>query len=70
MEFNLYKRNRCAICIIGIIFALLEFLIVIGEIFGWISYNMDIDSFLFIIFLLFIVSYQEKTKNIEVKKYE
>ncbi|MFW9828434.1 MAG: hypothetical protein ACFFEY_12660 [Candidatus Thorarchaeota archaeon] len=66
----MYKRNRCAICIIGIIFALLEILVVIGEIFGWISYNTDIDSFLFIIFLLFTVSYQEKTKNIEVKKYE
>jgi NhaP-type Na+/H+ or K+/H+ antiporter len=69
---NLEKNNLCRICIAGIFFALLEIFIVIGESLGWIDYNMDLDSFLFIIFLIFIVSYQNKNENkkMEVKKFE
>ncbi|MFX1378596.1 MAG: hypothetical protein ACFFA4_05845 [Promethearchaeota archaeon] len=64
--------NQIGVCVVGIIFALLEFLIVIGENLGWISINMDLDSFLFIIFLIFIISYQDKYKNkkMEVQKFE
>lgn len=69
---NLEKDSPCGICIVGIIFALLEIFIVIGESLGWISYTMDIESFLFMIFFIFIVSYENKNQNkkIEVKKYE
>ncbi len=69
---NLEKDNPCGICIVGIIFALLEIFIVIGESLGWISYSMNFESFLFIIFLIFIVSYENKNQNkkIEVEKYE
>ncbi|MFW9999675.1 MAG: hypothetical protein ACFE9Q_16005 [Candidatus Hodarchaeota archaeon] len=56
MEIN----DQCGICIVGIIFVLLEIFIVIVESFGWISYNIDFESFLFIIFLIFIVSYENK----------
>jgi len=69
---NLEKDSLCGICIVGIIFALLEIFIVIGESLRWISYNMDFGSFLFVIFLIFIVSYENKNQNkkIEVEKYE
>jgi len=59
---NLENNNPCGICIVGIIFAFLEIFIVIGESLGWISYNVDFESFLFIIFLIFIVSYEIKIK--------
>ena len=49
--------------IIGLVFALLEISIVIGEILGWINYNSRLDSGLFIIFLVIIVSYQKKKQN-------
>ena len=72
MVTNLEKIKPCGACIVGIVFALLEILIVVGESLGWISYNMALDSFLFIIFLIFIVSYQDKNQNkkMEVKKFE
>ena len=62
------KNNPCGACIVGMIFALLEIFIVVGESLGWISYNMDLDSFLFIIFLIFIVSYQDNIMESK-KKY-
>lgn len=69
---NLENNNPCGICIVGLIFAFLEIFVVIGEGLGWISYSVDFESFLFIIFLIFIVSYENKNQNkkIEVEKYE
>ncbi len=66
------NNNPCGICIVGIIFAFLEIFIIYGESRGWISYNVDFGSFLFIIFLIFIVSYENKNQNkkMEVKNFE
>ncbi|MFX0105401.1 MAG: hypothetical protein ACFE75_07920 [Candidatus Hodarchaeota archaeon] len=65
------KNSVCEVCIVGIFFALLEILIAIGESLGWISYNTNFDSFLFIIFLIFIVSNRDKNqKKMEVEKFE
>ncbi|MFX0039251.1 MAG: hypothetical protein ACFFCY_14330 [Promethearchaeota archaeon] len=57
------NNNKCGICIVGIIFALLEIFIVVGESLGLISYYLNFDSFLFIIFLVFIVSYENKNRK-------
>lgn len=69
---NLENNKLCGVCIVGIIFALLEIFIIVGESLGWISYNMDLDSFLFIIFLIFIITYQNRNENkkMEVEKFE
>lgn len=62
MEKN-KKNTPCGACIIGLVFALLEILIVIGETIGWINYNSGLDSTLFIIFLIFIISFYNKKQN-------
>ena len=69
---NLENNKLCGACIVGIVFALLEIFIVIGESLGWISYNMDLESFLFIIFLIFIIFYQgnNQNKKMEVENFE
>lgn len=58
----------CGECVIGLLFALLEISIVIGETFGWINYNSGLDSVLFIIFLVAIISYHKKKQNKEVSE--
>jgi hypothetical protein len=55
----------CGECIIGLVFAVLEIFIIIGETLGWINYNSGFDSFLFIIFIVLIVSYHKKKQDKE-----
>ncbi len=60
------KKNLCGVCLVGLIFAFLEVLIVIGESVGLINYNSGLDSILFIIFLTIIVSVHEKNESSKV----
>ncbi|MFW9866367.1 MAG: hypothetical protein ACFFEN_09760 [Candidatus Thorarchaeota archaeon] len=53
-------RNEC---IVGLVFVVLEFLVVIGETYGWIKYNSGFDSSLFIIFLILIITYHKKKEE-------
>lgn len=57
------KKIICCECLIGLIFGLSEILIVLGETFGLIEYNSNLDSFLFIIFLALIIYYENKKKS-------
>ncbi|MFX1325153.1 MAG: hypothetical protein ACFE8N_09355 [Promethearchaeota archaeon] len=69
MKLNLQKKSKmCGECVIGLVFALLEISIVIGETLGWIIYNSGLDSILFIIFLVVIVSYHKKKQNKEIRE--
>lgn len=62
----------CGKCFIGLVFVILEISIILGEALGWNNYNSNLDSFLFIIFLVLIIYYNKKNQNkkIEVKKFE
>jgi len=62
------KNTPCGACIIGLVFALLEILIVIGETIGWINYNSGLDSTLFIIFLISIILFHNKKYNSLISK--
>ncbi len=61
------KKKPCGMCLVGLIFVLIEVFIVIGESVGLINYNSGLDSIVFIIFLTIIISFHEKNENQQVK---